>query len=283
MIEYPRNKTPLAEYSLLETKGEHIKEKNMSGDSTVAANPSDLYAGGGSMISTASNISKVGPSIDKAMSTLQGGISGAPLGAFPTAVDVLHGRIQISLQCAEDNLKTLGSNLHTLADNFQTLDAQLAATLNAIAQEGDQAYAGYEVQTAPQKKTKSGGFSWGKFFAGAGITIAGGLAVVGGGIGEIPSGGLDTPLTVAGGVGVTDGIADLTGAFVADTVASGAEIDASTALSADSIAAAESTAAGATLSEADIDAIVGRESSGLDAELEQYFANLDSQTLQGAQ
>jgi hypothetical protein len=226
------------------------------------------------MVSSASNISKIGPTIDKAISTLQSGLSGAPLGAFPTAIDVLHGRVQISLQCAEDNLKALGNNLHTLADNFQTLDAQLAATLNALAQEGQQAYAGYEVQTAPKQQTKSGGFSWGKFFKGAAITVGSGLAVAVGAIGEVPSGGLDTPATVAGGVGVADGIADLTGAFAADTVASGAAVDTSTALSADSIAAAESTAAGATLSEADIDAIVSRESSNLDAELNQYFSSL---------
>ncbi|HTK11950.1 MAG TPA: hypothetical protein VL485_32560 [Ktedonobacteraceae bacterium] len=254
----------------------------MSSDNgAVTVNPSDLQNGGSQMASAASNIAKIGPTIDKAISTLEGGISGAPLGAFPAAIDVLHGRIQISLKCAEDRLAEISKILPNIANEFQTLDVQLAATLNALAQESQQAYAGYEVQTAPAKpapQPKSGGFSWGKLLKGAGIFV-GGLALGAAATIATPvTGGasdLADPLAADGMIAGAGEMAEaFTGAAAADTAASSATVDASTALSADSIAAAESTAAGATLSEADINAIVSRESSGLDAELEQYFSSL---------
>ncbi len=94
---------------------------------------------------------------------------------------------------------------------------------------------------------------------GVAALIGGGLLAFGGAVGEVPSGGLDTPVTIGGGALAASGAADL------------AELGADDLLF--TAAGEEGVTATAGTVEDAIDQIVARESANLDQELKNFFNN----------
>jgi hypothetical protein len=188
-----------------------------------------------------------------------GELNSAQLGEFPAAVDVIHRRIQASLLCAEENLQQLGHGLQTGASMFTGLDANVAA-LFANLENAEPEFAGYE---PPGITVKKKGRSWWQngLLIGGGVlaTVGGAIIATGGAIGEIPSGGLDTPVTVGGGALTAAGITDLTEVGAEDLLFSAAGEGGAVATA--------STAEGA------IDDIVAQESANLDQQLADFFNN----------
>lgn len=226
---------------------------------TIALSPGQTATVGGQVGQHAARVSMIGSTIDAATRSLMGELSGAMLGAFPTALDVLHQRVQISLLCAEDNLRKLGNGLNEASTRFAHLDASVAALLTNL-ENATPEFAGYE---PPGIQIKKKGRSWwqtGLLIGGGLLATAGGVIIAtGGAIGEIPSGGADTPVTIGGGALASLGIDELASV--------GAEDLLFTAAGEGGAVATASSAEGA------IDSLVAQETASLDEELANFFNN----------
>ena len=230
----------------------------MSGDGVVMS-PGQTATTGSSIAQKAGTVSSIGSTIDAATQTLMGELNSAQLGVFPGSVDIIHKRIQVSLLCAEENLQQLGNGLQTGASMFTGLDANVAALFSNL-ENAEPEFAGYE---PPGITVKKKGRSWWQngLLIGGGIlaTVGGVIITTGGAIGEIPSGGLDTPVTVGGGALTTAGIGDL------------AEVGSEDLLF--SVAGEGGATATASTAEGAIDDVVAQESANLDQQLADFFNN----------
>jgi uncharacterized protein YukE len=225
----------------------------------IVIHPDQAAATGGAIAQKSGAVSTIGSTIDTATRSLIGELNGAQLGHFPSAVDVLHRRVQISLMCAEENLQALGNGLKTASSEFAHLDANVAALI-ANLENATPEFVGYE---PPGVKVQKKGRSWWQkgLLIGGGIlaTVGGAFIATGGAIGEIPSGGLDTPVTIGGGALTAAGIADF------------AEVGSEDLLF--TIAGEGGAAATASTLEGALNDIVAQESTALDQELENFFHN----------
>lgn len=225
----------------------------------IAIHPGQAAATGGAIAQKSGAVSTLGSTIDAATQRLMGEINGVQLGYFPGAVDVLHRRVQISLMCAEENLRALGNGLKTASSEFVNLDASVAALI-ANLENATPEFVGYE---PPGINVQKKGRSWwqkGLLIGGGILATVGGIAIAtGGALGEVPSGGLDTPVTVGGGALTAAGIADF------------AEVGSEDLLF--TVAGEEGAVATASTLEGALDDIVAQESANLDQELERFFQN----------
>ncbi len=225
----------------------------------IALHPAQVASVGGAIAGKAGKVSTLGATIDTATQQLMGELNGAPLGVFSSALDVLHRRIQISLVCAEDNLKALGHGLQMASSEFTNLDASIAALISNL-ENATPEFVGYE---PPGITVHKKGHSWWKkgLLIGGGVLslVGGGLLALGGAAGEVPSGGLDTPVTVGGGALAASGVADLAEVGADDLLF--------TAVGEGGASATAGTLEGA------LDDIVARESANLDQELKDFFNN----------
>jgi hypothetical protein len=183
---------------------------------TVAASPSQLNGAVPTFHGQANSIADLITGLNTTTGGLVSALSIQPLSSFGTDLEMLYGRIGISMNCFTTAMKDLGTSLQTAAQYFATTDVQLANVFNALDQ-SLHPYLGYDAPamtvtmpttttTTTTQTSKPPDQNWwdkvGSWFSSAGswisdhagqIAVIGGIVVIGG-LTIVATGGADSPL-----------------------------------------------------------------------------------------